>query len=73
MEKEHTYELIYNKTHTYENITRDAHILKVDDVFIVVCAKFIKFVDGDIDSRSKSFVYTNLEEAIKFCNDYCII
>ena len=64
-------DLLYNKTKISEGsdclITRNAHIVKVDEnYFIVTCSSIFNGWMG-VDTSSKSFVYTNYQWAVDFC------
>jgi len=65
--------LIYNKTIKNEGndclITKNAHVLSVDDLFVITVTIIYTGWMG-VDSRSSSYVYANEEEAIEFCKGY---
>ena len=69
----------YSRTETHEGseclITKDAHIVAVYDDsgscigHVATCTTIYKGYMGT-DSNSHSFYFTNLEEAIKFCEEH---
>lgn len=68
-------ELIYNKTETHEGndclITKHAHAVAVDDLYIAVCSTIYRGWMG-LDSDVISRCFTEKSDALTFCINHMI-